>query len=501
MRKAKLFLINGIILTTTSFIIRTVSMSFNVYVSNKVGAECTGLFQLILSVYLFAITVATSGISVAATRLVTEEMAKKNNKGTKLVITKCIVYSLLLGIFAGIIIILLSNFIVEQCLHNKISKLPIYAIAIGLPFISMSSAINGYFAAIRKVFKTASSQILEQFVKIFATSFLLSLFLPKGLEYACLSLIIGDVISELISFTYIFLLYLNDKRKLTNTGNISNNNYRKEILAISIPIALTSYIKSGLSTFKQLIIPIRLEKSGLSCEKALADYGVVSGMALPLLMFPSVIITSVSSLLIPEFSTFYAKNETKQINRISHKLLKITFIFSICVFGIFFTFPNELSSFMYEDPNVVYFLKILSPLIVLMYIDSIVDGMLKGLNQQVAVMKCNILDLFISTTLLYILLPILGIMGYVVVLYISELLNVIISVIQLVKISKVKIKYFFWSIIPLAGIMLSRYVIKFLNISIGSDVFSLIVEIMLFVLIYLGFLSFTSLISKKDFKI
>lgn len=60
LRKAKLFVINGIILTATSFIIRTVGMSFNVYVSNKVGAECTGLFQLILSVYLFAITVATS---------------------------------------------------------------------------------------------------------------------------------------------------------------------------------------------------------------------------------------------------------------------------------------------------------------------------------------------------------------------------------------------------------------------------------------------------------
>lgn len=441
------------------------------------------------------------GISVAATRLVTEEFTKQNNKGAKSVISKCIFYSLILGISAGIIIILFSNFIVSTCLHNRITNAPIYAIALGLPFISMSAAINGYFAAVRKVFKTASSQILEQFVKIFITSFLLSLFLPKGLEYACLSLIIGDVISEIISFTYIFILYLNDKKKYSNKGDIENNKYRKEILKISVPIALTSYIKSGLSTLKQLIIPIRLEKSGVSCSKALSDYGIVSGMALPLILFPSVIITSISNLLIPEYSSFYANNDTKQINRISTRLLKITFIFSICIFGVFFTFPEELCNLVYEDKSVIYFVKLLSPLIILMYIDTIVDGMLKGLNEQVAVMKCNILDLFISTFLLYILLPIMGIHGYIVVLYVSEVLNTIISVIQLVKISKVEIKFLLWLIIPIAGIMLSRYLIKFINLNIGNNVFSLTIEILLFILSYLGFLSFANIISKKDFKI
>ena len=501
MRKAKLFVINGVILTLTSFIIRTVGMSFNVYVSNKVGAECTGLFQLILSVYLFAITLATSGISIAATRLVSEELAKNKPKGAKIIIKKCIIYSLILGISSGAVVLLFSSFIVNTCLHGKISKMPLYAIAIGLPFISMSAAINGYFSAVRKVFKTASSQILEQFVKIFVTYFLLSLFLPKGLEYACLALIIGDVISEVVSFTYIFLLYLNDKRKLKNIGNTEGNTYTKDILNISIPIALTSYIRSGLSTLKQLIIPTRLEKSGISCTKALADFGIVSGMALPLIMFPSVIIISISNLLIPEYSAFYAKNDLKQINRISVKLLKITFIFAICVFGIFFTFPQELSTLMYEEKEVIYYIQILSPLIVFMYIDTIVDGMLKGLNKQVAVMKCNIFDLFLSTSLLYILLPILGILGYVIVLYISEILNTVISIIQLIKATKVKIKFVTWTFFPITSAILARYIIKLINIKISSDILSLIAEIIVFVTVYLGFLYFSNIITRKDLKI
>lgn len=501
MRKAKLFVINSTILTLTSFIIRTVGMSFNVYVSNKVGSECTGLFQLILSVYLFAITLATSGISIAATRLVSEELAKSKPKGAKIIIRKCIIYSLILGIASGIIILLFSDFITNTCLHGRITKKPLYFIAIGLPFISMSAAINGYFSAVRKVFKTASSQILEQFIKIIVTYFLLSLFLPKGLEYACLSLIIGDVISEVISFTYIFLLYINDKRKLSNDGDITNNTYTKDILGISLPIALTSYIRSGISTLKQLIIPIRLEKSGISSSKALSDFGIVTGMALPLITFPSVIIISISNLLIPEYSAYYAKNNLKQIQNISSKLLKITFIFSICVFGIFFTFPNELSSLLYEEKEVVYYIKLLSPLIFFMYIDTIVDGMLKGLNKQVAVMKCNILDLFLSTTLLYILLPKLGILGYIVVLYISELLNTSISIIQLIKASKVKIKFFTWTIFPIASAILARYIIKIINLQISSNLLSLIAEIIIYVIIYIGFLSFCNILTKKDMKI
>ena len=279
MRKAKLFVINSVILTITSFIIRSVGMTFNVYVSNKIGAEGIGLFQLIMSVYLFAITLATSGISIAATRLVTETLAKNNEASAKNVMKKCILYSLILGIISGLVILLFSNFITNICLHGKISKKPLYAIAIGLPFIAMSAAINGYFSAVRRVIKTASSQILEQFVKIIVTSYILSIFLPKGLEYACLSLVIGDVISEITSFSYIYILYKHDKNKYLKESNnnfTDTTNYQKEIIKIAAPIALTSYIRSGLSTLKQLIIPLRLEKSGMSCEKALSDYGIVS---------------------------------------------------------------------------------------------------------------------------------------------------------------------------------------------------------------------------------
>lgn len=88
-----------------------------------------------------------------------------------------------------------------------------YLICIALPAISMSSAINGYFTAVRRVYKTACSQFFEQIVKIAVTAYLISFFLPSGLEYACLCLILGDVISEVASFVLSYFLYVWDLRE------------------------------------------------------------------------------------------------------------------------------------------------------------------------------------------------------------------------------------------------------------------------------------------------
>ncbi len=500
MRKAKLFFINAAILTATALIIRTIAISFNVYISNKIGPEGIGIFQLILSVYLFAITVASSGINIATTRLVTEELSKSSISGAKKVVKQCISYSLLFSLIASSILLLTADFIANDCMGGKISPKPLYFIAIGLPCISMSAAINGYFSALRKVYKTASSQIFEQTVKVIATMYLLSLFLPSGIEYACIALVIGDVISEIASFSFIFLLYKLENRRTKNLGK-SENSYKKEIFKIAIPIALTSYLRSGLSTVKQLLIPLRLEKSGMTSSTSLAQYGIITGMVLPIIVFPSVLINSFSNLLIPEFSYYYAEKNYKQINRISTRIFKTTLIFSICVFGIFFTFSDSLSYQIYNSYDTSKYIMIIAPLVILMYIDTIVDSMLKGLNQQVAVMKCNILDLFVSIFFIYFLLPIFGVNGYIIVLYISEVLNTTISINQLIKISKSKINYIYWIIIPISGALLCRYIIKLLNLNINTSVLSLTFSIVIYIGIYIGYLFFTSAMSKKDLKI
>lgn len=132
-----------------------INMFFNVYISNKIGQEALGVFQLIMSVYLFGITFACSGIHIATTKVIAEELAIGDETSVRRITKKCIFISLITGLLASCILFLFAGFITTYCLHNRVSKHIIYCICLALPFISMSSAMNGYFTAIRKVYKNA----------------------------------------------------------------------------------------------------------------------------------------------------------------------------------------------------------------------------------------------------------------------------------------------------------------------------------------------------------
>ena len=127
-------------------------------------------------------------------------------------------------------------------------------ISIGLPFISISSVLNGYFTAVRKGYKTAISQSFELFVKIIATIILLNFYANKSVESVCICLILADVISEICSCTLIFVLYKKDSFKYTKR-TILGITFKRNIFKIAFPVSATSCIRSGLSTLKQFIIP------------------------------------------------------------------------------------------------------------------------------------------------------------------------------------------------------------------------------------------------------
>lgn len=482
-QKSKLFLINGAILTSTSLLMKFAALIFNIYISNQIGSEAVGVFSLVMAVYLFFITVATSGLNIAVTVIVSEKFALNKNQQAIKAIRTCIFFSLLLGIAAGGLILLFSNFITSKCLHNMVSSGPLFYIAIGLPFIAMSSCISSYFATIRKAYKNAISQVFEFTIKMFATIILLKINISNGVEAICISLILADVISEVCSFTLIFILYIIDIR-LKKLEDVRSFGQRFNILKIAFPVAVTSYIRSGLSTLKQLIIPTQLEKSGISCSRALSQYGMINGMVLPVITFPTVLTDSYSMLLIPEFSTYVAQKNYKAINYIANKIFKITCAFTMCICSIFFIFSNDLGLAIYNNIEIGYYFKIFTPFIFFMYMDHIIDCILKGLNKQFGVMCCNILDLSITTCFIYFLLPVLGIKGYVLSIFFSEVLNFCISLFQLFKYSRIKPNLIDWIVVPLFCSLVGFFVVNIWRFNFVGLVGNLIINVFLFVLVY-----------------
>lgn len=430
LKKTKIFFINGIILTITAFIMKSIGMVFNLYVSNKIGSEAVGVFSLVMSVYMFAITLATSGLSLACTCIVSEQFAKGNFFDGLKAVKSCLLFSFLLGLGSSFLVLLFSNLISQIWLKSMVSSIPLYLISLGLPFISISSVINGYFSAVRKGYKSAFSQVFELLVKIIVSILLLNFYASTNVEAICICLILADVISEICSCCLLLALYQMDKLKYSKRS-LTKITFKKRILKITLPVSITSYIRSGLSTLKQFMIPSRLVLFGLPYSMALSEYGKINGMTMSVLLFPNVFIISFSNLLIPEFASLLAKQYKKRILDISQKVFLATSLFSIGISIIFFLFANEISLMVFKNLECAKYIKILSPLILFMYPDNIIDSMLKGLNKQFGVMVCNILDLVLTIGVLYFLLPALGLTGYLLAIMISEVFNFCISYFQL----------------------------------------------------------------------
>lgn len=347
--------------------------------------------------------------------------------------------TLLTSILTSTVLWINAEKIINTFLHAKIDKSIIYFISLALPLISLSSAISGYFAGVRRIYKNATGQFIEHVFKVIISAYLINLFLPKGLNYACFALILGDLLSEFVSFIYIYIVYIFDKNKYYKnyqSTSIKQESYKTDtirILRISIPVAITSYIRSGLTTLKQLIIPSSLEKSGSSCTQALSSYGIINGLALPIITFPDILIKSFSSMLVPEFARYHAKKDYKKAKKMTSLLMFLLIISSVFVSTILFIFSDSISLWLYKDTSSSLFIKMLAPLAIFIYIDTVVDSVLRGLDAQVGVMIINILDLIISLGFIYFVVPYLGITGYIISIYLSEILNFIISLYLLIK--------------------------------------------------------------------
>ena len=492
MRRAKKFVINAAILTATALLVRIVSVSFGVYIANRIGAEGVGVFQLITSVYLFAITLATSGIHLTTTRLVTEELAQNRPATAQKALHKCLVYSLFFSCCAGVLLFISAPRITCVWLHNKISARPFYVLSFSLPPLAVSCVFSGYFTALRNATKNASSQILKQCIKVLVTVFLLKQTLQNGLDAACLALVLGDVAAEILTFLYLAFVYLLSRRRSPLHAQ-SHPGLTRKMFGICLPIALSSYVRSALVTLKQVMIPDALEKSGATCEAALSQYGLIGGMVMPVLMFPSVFLSAVSLLLIPEISEKHVRQKKEQIQHILSRIFKITLLFSVCISGLLFAFADPLSRLLYQNSDAALYIRLLSPLIILMYFDEIVDAILKGLNQQVRVVGINILDTLVGIFMIYTFIPHCGILGYVAVIIVTETLNAALSIRRLCRVTQFRIDYLAWVVIPGLCIAISVFIVRLL-----PSLF-LPLKFLLSLFLYLALLWVSGTISKKDF--
>ena len=157
MSRKRSFGVGVALLSLVNIVLRMVGVSFQAYISRKIGAEAMGLMTLVMSVYGFAVTVALSGIPFATVRLTADRCARIAGSSRAIyrktvggVVRAVIRYGLLFGVTSGVGLFALSEPIARFLLHEPRTISCLRLLACTLPAIALSAALSGVFTGLRK---------------------------------------------------------------------------------------------------------------------------------------------------------------------------------------------------------------------------------------------------------------------------------------------------------------------------------------------------------------
>lgn len=492
-------------MTAVALALRGIALSFNVYISNKIGAEALGLYTLLGSVYSFALTLATSGINLTATRLISDALGENDSAQLRRAASRCVMYALSFGLLASLLLFSLAEPLGTQILKDRRTVSSLRLLSLTLPLIAVSSVFNGYFTAVRRVYKNAAVQIIEQIIHISACVLLLELLFGRDMESSCIALVLGGAIAEISSFLIALILYLRDKKKHVRGALYSPPcaKITRKMLSIALPLAFSAYFRSALLSIEHILIPAGIEKSGADRSQALVDYGTLQSMVMPVILFPSSIIYSFGGLLIPELAELKIQKNTVEIKYVASRVFHLTLVFAAGISGIMIFLSQELGTVIYGSAGAGKYICTLAPVIPIMYLDSAVDAMLKGLGEQLYSMKVNIIDSVCSVFMVWLLIPRLGIYGYIIMIIISEIFNAGMSIARLLKVSGIKIRIFPWIIKPLFCAIVSTRIADALFGLISLDISaegSLALHIIICALLYALLICATGALNKEELR-
>ncbi len=430
MNKRQRFLYNGVLLCIVGLAIKTVGIGFSAFIGRYVGSEALGLFTLIGSVYSFAVTFASAGITLTVTRLVAAAVGEGKKWEISRIMRHATLYSLLFSGASSLALFFGAPYFSQTVLSDIRALLPLRILAFSLIPIAISSVFSGYFIGVKHIKRNAVLQVASQMFKIFISVVLLFHMSKNGAASAVAALALSTTLSELFSFLISLLQYLFEPRNCEKYKALSSFG---DVAGANLPLAFSAYIRSALLTLEHILIPHSLRQYGNDGSEALSSYGILHGMALPAVLYPMSPLSSFSGLLVPEFAEDVARGDIGRVKRVTKEALETTLLYSVPCAVFMYMFSREIGYTVYSSYGAGAYIAMLAPVVPIMYLDHVTDAVLKGIGEQVYSMWVNISDSALSVALIFILIPRLGIAGYAVVIIVMEGYNFLLSFVRLRK--------------------------------------------------------------------
>ena len=427
-------IINTAVLTCAGIISRLLGFLYRIFLSNIVGAELLGIFQLVIPIYILFVSIGSGGIQIAMSRFVAENVIYKKNpqiysKKNRHILASGIILTLLTSSLCTAVMYLSADNIAIYYLHDLRTRSLIKILAFAVPMTSLHACIIGYYFGCKKTGIPASMQILEQIFKI--TALLLFFKMPQ-----CYPAVLSLVLSELSGS--IFLLLFIKKELFTNTFYSQTNKQKKcykyflnlfsetkKLLSISYILTLNKVLLTILSSIEATLIPFMLIKYGFNNCDALSRYGTFTGMALPVISFPSALIGSVALVLLPELTEANVSGNNGYAKKTALRISLFAIETGIVCCAFFIISSTFIGDILFHEPLCSTYIKGLSWICPFLYVEIILGSILHSLGLTNSAFVHNVVNSAIRLVSIIFLVPKIGISGYMYGLFVGTLITVL----------------------------------------------------------------------------
>lgn len=431
-----------VILTLTGFLSRFIGFFYRIFLSRVFGAEGMGIYQLIAPVLALSFALTVSGIQTAISKYVAREEKTGNYCASLRYLFTGFLAAMLLSTLCAIFIYRYSEEIAIGFLKEERTAPLLRIISLSIPMATVHSCINGYFYGIKKTSIPSACQLMEQVIRVGSVYLIYAYFQKQGMQptisFAVVGLVIGEAASMCVSliavkihFNKILPIRMSSLLCLKSTQFLSSF---KELLSLAVPLSLNRVIINFLQSIEAIFIPQQLLKYGCSTSQALSVYGVLTGMALPLILFPGAITNSICVLLLPMVSEADAVGNRNKIAKAIQSSIRYGFLLGICFTAFFFFCGGFLGKLLYQNKLAGEFILILSFLCPLMYIASTLNSILNGLGKTLETFLYSMVSLLVRLGFVFFLIPVYGIYGYLWGLLVSQLVQTVLCMIGVRKI-------------------------------------------------------------------
>ena len=503
MNKKHVILRGAFILTLAGFISRIIGFFYRIFLSHTIGAEGMGIYQLVFPVYTMVMSLTASGIQTVISRNVSAKMALNDKRGARDTLISGLLLSFSLSLCAFFILHRNAAFIANHLLSEPRCEDLVRLLAYSVPFSSIHTCINGYYLGLRRSKIPAITQLLEQAARVSVSYLVYVIMIEKGIPVTPILAIAGLVCEEIVSGLFCLTavlfhfkpsfgknLHKQSLRYMENS--LPSLHHMKSIFTLSFPLTVNRVLINLLQSVEAVCIPMRLQLFGLTNSEALSIYGVLTGMALPLVLFPSAITSSISMMLLPTVSEAQAADNKKQITYTIENTIRYCLLLGILCTGVFLVYGKDMGYLLFHNENVGQFILVLAWICPFLYLGTTLSSILNGLGKTTTSFIHNTAALIIRILFVWFAIPRFGITGYLWGVLASQLCIAALALYHLRKNIYFHFNSINWILKPVLALLIStgitffvKYIIVKFNWNLNPFV-EIIILCILLCSVYLG---------------